>query len=183
MSAPVLQAGSAEARAIHDLMSNQRLVTIEPSSDRLTTACRVVQWLAAEYPLIDILFLVDQRADLGRLGGRLRRRFTQLTYVEGRAPWVEVTTGNGSSAGFTVRVASPCQARYAHAKPSADLVVIEPHFLAHFDTILVGFNKASQILLTAPVDDETMLDCRAKLGHGMEPAFRITTEVLLAGAP
>lgn len=187
MTTPRLVPGSVEARAICELMSNQRLVTLGPAADRLGAACRVVQWLAAEQPQLDILFLVDHLPDLSRLAARLRRRFTTLNRATGWQPSVLVTTAGLSryrpAGRLTVQVASPNQSRHRHDKPSADLVVIDPEFLAEFDTILVGFNTTSQILLTATVDTDTILDCQAKLSHGRTPSFHAGIEVLLAGAP
>lgn len=184
MTGPLLTPGSPDACAVAAIMSNRRLVELDPCADPLQTALLAARFLLTMNPLADVAFAADTVSLRGRLAGQLRTRARRLT---GR-PGLVVMQGPRvmpleDSPAKPVRVISPDQTFGAF---KADLLIVHAGSFTRDDLHLHHFDAFTQILLTGPVSDATWRSCAAvtRIEPLRPPRWgQIPLEVLLAGAP
>lgn len=185
MTGPLLHPGSPEARAVAGIISNRRLVELDPSSDPLETALCVAQYLLTRDPILDVAFVADDRQRRDHLATRLRTRCLRLP---GR-PALRAMQGArmvvlADSPAKPIRVISP---DHTFGVFRAQLLVVNGAFFSRGQHLaLHHFDSFRQILIAGNVDCETRrgLERMTSTDYRDIPLWgEVPLEVLLAGVP
>lgn len=178
----LLCVGSPEATALYRLLDNERIVSLPPAPDRLTSCCTILQHLVAIDMLIRITFVADGHRERDRLASKLRRRSRRLDDW----PELEFTCFQSAFNPMEPTVHKDIRVMSFDREDdfcSPDLLVVDADHVQLFEVIHM-VSTTRQILVLGEPNDDVHHAILALAGRSGPPRWTHTPiEILLAGAP